>query len=71
MQQDIVAVSNELGNTPAICRKSYIHPYILNAYQDERAFGSWLRTGKTGATRGLAGPEARLLGYLRARSGAR
>ena len=71
MLQDIVAVSNELGNTPAICRKSYIHPYILNAYQDERAFGSWLRTGKTGATQGLAGPEARLLRYLRARSGAR
>jgi DNA topoisomerase-1 len=70
MLQDIVAVSNELGNTPAICRKSYIHPYILSAYQDERAFASWLRTRKAGAARGLAGPEARLLRYLRARGSA-
>jgi len=71
MRDDIVAVSNELGNTPAICRKSYIHPYILNAYQDERAFASWSRTAKSASVRGLAGPEARLLRYLRARGGAR
>ena len=71
MLHDIATVSNELGNTPAICRKSYIHPYILGAYQDERAFASWLRTGKAGASRGLAGPEARLQRYLRVRGGAR
>ncbi len=27
-------VAKALGNTPAICRKSYIHPEIVNAYMD-------------------------------------
>jgi DNA topoisomerase-1 len=28
-------VAAELGNTPAICRKSYIHPMVLARYEDE------------------------------------
>lgn len=28
------AVSQQLGNTPAICRKSYVHPAIVNSYMD-------------------------------------
>ncbi len=28
----IETVAKQLGNTPAICRKSYVHPEILNAY---------------------------------------
>ena len=27
-------VAAELGNTPTICRKCYIHPEVLNAYMD-------------------------------------
>jgi len=27
-------VADRLGNTPAICRKSYIHPEIIRAYED-------------------------------------
>lgn len=30
----IKAVAKELGNTPAICRKCYVHPAILEAYAD-------------------------------------
>lgn len=30
----IKAVARELGNTPAICRKCYVHPAILEAYAD-------------------------------------
>ncbi|MEO6054793.1 MAG: DNA topoisomerase IB [Chthoniobacterales bacterium] len=30
----IEAVSKMLGNTPAICRKCYIHPTVLNTYLD-------------------------------------
>ena len=30
----IKAVAEHLGNTPAICRKSYIHPTVLEAYSD-------------------------------------
>ncbi len=27
-------VASQLGNTPAVCRKSYVHPEVLNAYLD-------------------------------------
>jgi len=30
----VEAVSGLLGNTPAVCRKSYIHPVILECYMD-------------------------------------
>ncbi|MGH6943854.1 MAG: DNA topoisomerase IB, partial [Geminicoccaceae bacterium] len=30
----IEQVANQLGNTPAVCRKSYIHPEVLDAYLD-------------------------------------
>jgi DNA topoisomerase I len=28
----IEAVAKRLGNTKAVCRKCYIHPFVLNAY---------------------------------------
>ena len=30
----IEAVAERLGNTPAICKKCYIHPFVLNSYLD-------------------------------------
>ena len=39
----IEAVAGILGNTPAICRKSYIHPAVLECYMD----GSMTRKLKT------------------------
>jgi DNA topoisomerase-1 len=27
-------VAADLGNTPAVCRKAYVHPVVLNAYLD-------------------------------------
>lgn len=32
----IEAVSARLGNTPAVCRKCYVHPEILNCYLDKQ-----------------------------------
>jgi DNA topoisomerase-1 len=32
----VAAVAARLGNTPAVCRKSYIHPRIVSAYADGR-----------------------------------
>jgi DNA topoisomerase I len=57
-------VSSELGNTPAVCRASYVHPGVVASYED----GSWRdRWGTaTGATpRGLLADERRLLRALR------
>ena len=28
-------VSSELGNTPTICRKSYVHPMVIARYLDD------------------------------------
>jgi DNA topoisomerase-1 len=39
----VEAVAGMLGNTPAICRKSYIHPAIVEAYAD----GSLPRTRRS------------------------
>jgi len=30
----IEQVAQRLGNTPSVCRKSYVHPYIVDAYLD-------------------------------------
>jgi DNA topoisomerase IB len=46
----VEAVSKLLGNTPAICRKCYIHPAIFDGYLD----GSLLDTLKKRATEELA-----------------
>lgn len=32
----VKAVASRLGNTPAICRESYIHPLVIRAYQEGR-----------------------------------
>jgi DNA topoisomerase-1 len=36
MSAAIATVAARLGNTPAICRKSYVHPEVLLAYGDGR-----------------------------------
>jgi DNA topoisomerase-1 len=36
----IEAVAQRLGNTPAVCRKCYIHPLILNSYLDGTMLGT-------------------------------
>ncbi|MDQ3697888.1 MAG: DNA topoisomerase IB [Gemmatimonadota bacterium] len=43
-------VAAELGNTPAICRKSYVHPIVIARYLDE---------GETIAPRQAAGAQRR------------
>jgi DNA topoisomerase-1 len=40
--QAVEAVSRVLGNTPAVCKKCYIHPAILDSYTN----GSWFRNGQ-------------------------
>ena len=65
----IEAVSLRLGNTPAICKKCYIHPEIMNSYLD----GTMLDTFKKRAdqqlqsVRGLTPEEASVLAFLQKR----
>ncbi|MBP2231060.1 DNA topoisomerase-1 [Azospirillum agricola] len=66
----IEQVAARLGNTPAVCRKSYVHPEVLGAYLD----GSLLAALKREVEHelrdqldGLDGEEAAVLAFLRER----
>lgn len=50
-------VAAELGNTPAICRKSYVHPMILTRYLKSGATISVPRRSKSKKTAGKYWPE--------------
>jgi DNA topoisomerase-1 len=65
--QAVEAVAKMLGNTPAICRKCYIHPAIFGGYLD----GTLLETLKQRSDETLADPghglraeEAAVIGFL-------
>src|SRR4029079_1807232 len=52
--------ASRLGNTPAICRKSYVHPRVLDPE-------TWRRPARHAkAPRGLRADEARLLAIIAA-----
>ena len=55
-------VSSELGNTPTICRKSYVHPMVIARYLDDGETIALPRSRRTAADRGQAhSPEERAL----------
>jgi DNA topoisomerase-1 len=70
--KDIVAaVARQLGNTPAVCRKAYVHPAVLSLGSqlagDAGTMNDIWRTlaGKARAVRRLHAAEARLLAFLK------
>ncbi|HXT17953.1 MAG TPA: hypothetical protein VN706_20145 [Gemmatimonadaceae bacterium] len=55
-------VSSELGNTPTICRKSYVHPMVVARYLDDGETIPLPRARRTAANLGQAhSPEERAL----------
>ncbi len=73
LAREIVAeVARQLGNTPAVCRKSYIHPAVLalaeGAAQEDAQDAlqrTWARLARTGSSpRGLSAAERRLMAFL-------
>jgi DNA topoisomerase-1 len=55
-------VSSELGNTPTICRKSYVHPMVVGRYLDEGETIPLPRSRRHAANRGMAhSPEEKAL----------
>ena len=52
----IERVAERLGNTPAVCRKCYVHPAVLDSYLD----GSMVESAKTRADRELGCGLAKL-----------
>ncbi len=60
-------VASRLGNTPAVCRKCYIHPAVLAAYQDRVLFEQWQKeSAKRARKAALSREEAVLLRFLAA-----
>ncbi len=43
IKEALQAAADVLGNTPAICRKSYVHPYILEAFESGELHQVWQR----------------------------
>jgi DNA topoisomerase-1 len=66
----IAVTADFLGNTPAICRKSYVHPAVIDAYLDGTLPSIFAHS--KGEEQGLERDEAAVLRVLRgqARSGA-
>jgi DNA topoisomerase-1 len=66
--QVVAEVARRLGNTPAVCRKAYIHPEVLalGASKDAAATAAlWARfAAAPRAPRGLSAAEGRLMRYL-------
>jgi DNA topoisomerase-1 len=60
----VKAVSQRLGNTPAVCRASYIHPQILEAYMQARLADSFADSTSDGL------PDKALLAFLKSSAGA-
>jgi DNA topoisomerase I len=55
-------VSSELGNTPTICRKSYVHPMVIARYLDDGETIALPRARRHAADRGRAhSPEEKAL----------
>jgi DNA topoisomerase-1 len=72
-QQVLTQVAKKLGNTPAVCRKAYVHPRVLGlgdalvseVQRAELQARAWVRQPPPG--RGLSAPERQLLALLRQR----
>jgi len=62
---DIVkTVAADLGNTPAVCRSSYIHPVVLNTWADGTFRSRWNEAAKVRKVSGLSKEESASLAFL-------
>lgn len=59
----VETVAHELRNTPTVARSSYIHPVVLDAYEDGSLHPRW-EAGPSRASGGLIAEERRLLRLL-------
>src|SRR6266478_533975 len=62
----ICAVARLLGNTPAVCRKCYVHPAIVEAYLSKTQIAGLSQAIKTADNINLRAVERAVLKFLRA-----
>jgi DNA topoisomerase-1 len=64
----IESVAQRLGNTPAICKKCYIHPEIMNSYLDGTMIDTFQkRADELQKVAGLSADESAVLAFLKKR----
>jgi DNA topoisomerase-1 len=62
--QTVAIVSRHLGNTPAVCRRSYVHPAVIDTFRSGTLSDAWSRPAPR--LRGLVVEERKLLALLEA-----
>jgi DNA topoisomerase I len=67
VRKAVIATAEQLGNTPAVCRSSYICPRLLDEYMEGKPFETLRKTrkGSPVARVGLSMEEKALLKFLR------
>jgi len=66
---DVMRLTSEvLGNTPAVCKKSYVHPAVVNAFDEGTLPDLWAE-GPRRDGYGLSADERRLLHVLESAAG--
>ena len=64
----VEAVAQQLGNTPTVCRKCYIHPAILKAFDDDSLRDRFVKeSAKKKRDGGLTHEESALLRFLKSK----
>ncbi len=67
MKQMLTEVAARLGNTVAVCKKSYVHPRVLEVLTHAADGATVARLEKATRRAGLAASERRLLTFLKAK----
>jgi len=61
----IDTVASDLGNTRAVCRSSYIHPYIIESYLNDELLEDWNSFNEMKAIPNLSKGESTTLRILK------
>ena len=67
--QAVKDTADVLGNTPAVCRRYYIHPDVLDAFRERDLAGRLKRRNAGNTPAGLRPAEAAVLDLLKERAG--
>ncbi|HEV8515819.1 MAG TPA: DNA topoisomerase IB [Cyclobacteriaceae bacterium] len=65
LNEVIKTVSYDLGNTPTVCRSSYIHPIILSDWTEGSFRSKWSKASRNRKLKGLSSEETTTLYYLK------
>jgi DNA topoisomerase-1 len=61
----VKTVASDLGNTPTVCRSSYIHPIVLSDWLEGRFRSKWNKATKARKVTGLSKEETSTVEYLK------